>query len=292
MGERVATVDLQRIRENVALRRDDVSWGPNSTFRFPLDGGTGAIWRAVSSLLPASHQRFGCRMTHVDPSTRTIELDGGDRIHYDVLISTVPLDVLLRSINGRQKLATYADRFVYSSSHIVGVGLKGGPPDDLKTKCWIYFPEPGVPFYRATVFSNYSPNNAPSGHWSLMAEVSESPDKPVDQSTIVQDVVEGFVACGFIDANDVVSTWHRRLNHGYPTPWLERDETLETVDSALRAYRVFSRGRFGAWKYEVSNQDHSFMQGVEVVDHILVSTAEHTYYGDMSGEHVRAIAGS
>jgi hypothetical protein len=45
---------------------------------------------------------------------------------------------------------------------------------------------------------------------------------------------------------------------------------------------VFSRGRFGAWKYEVSNQDHSLMQGVEVVNRLITGTAERTYAGDMS----------
>ena len=43
-----------------------------------------------------------------------------------------------------------------------------------------------------------------------------------------------------------------------------------------KARRVFSRGRFGAWKYEVSNQDHSFMQGVEIVNRLVCDTPEVT----------------
>ncbi len=30
-------------------------------------------------------------------------------------------------------------------------------------KCWLYFPEPDCPFYRATVFSHYAPSNVPAG---------------------------------------------------------------------------------------------------------------------------------
>jgi protoporphyrinogen oxidase len=289
MGERVATVDVSRIRENIRLQRDDASWGPNSTFRFPLNGGTGAIWRAVRSLLPAGQMHFNKKVVRVDSSRRQLELQNGDRVDYDALISTLPLDTLLSMLVDGDALAPLASQFVYSSSHIIGVGLRGMPRDDMRTKCWIYFPEPEVPFYRATVFSNYSPNNAPQGHWSLMGEVSESPEQPVDTTTIVGDVVEGFCACGFIDRADVISTWHRRLDHGYPTPWVGRDDVLTRIDPALRAKNIFSRGRFGGWKYEVSNQDHSFMQGVEAVDHILTGVAEHTYYGDMSGHHVGAV---
>ena len=289
MGERVATVDLQRILRNIDLQRDDVSWGPNSTFRFPLHGGTGAIWTAVAALLPQNQMRYGASVRHVNTRAREITLHSGERIKYDRLISTMPLDGLVRATD-RPELAEQSARFVYSSSHIVGVGLEGTPPEDLRTKCWIYFPESSVPFYRGTVFSNYSPNNVPRGnYWSLMGEVSESSDKPVNSDTVVNEVVEGFRSCGFLRASTVVSTWHRRLEHGYPTPWHGRDAVLAPIDAALRAEGIYSRGRFGAWKYEVSNQDHSFMQGAEVVDHILIGAPEHTYHGDMSDGHLGAL---
>lgn len=44
----------------------------------------------------------------------------------------------------------------------------------------------------------------------------------------------------------------------------------------LRERKVWSRGRFGSYKYEVANQDHSTMLGVEAVDNILFGTLETT----------------
>jgi hypothetical protein len=44
----------------------------------------------------------------------------------------------------------------------------------------------------------------------------------------------------------------------------------------LESRHIYSRGRFGAWKYEVSNQDHSFMQGVEVANRLLSGEPEVT----------------
>jgi protoporphyrinogen oxidase len=37
IGERVSVVDLERIEKNIAENRDDVSWGPNNKFLFPLN---------------------------------------------------------------------------------------------------------------------------------------------------------------------------------------------------------------------------------------------------------------
>lgn len=281
VGERVAVVDLERVTRNILEEKDDVSWGPNAMFRFPKHGGTGAVWRSCAAKLPAEKQHYNQKLRHVDTANRRLTFADGSVVEYEHLISTVPLDLLIVNSDLKETHGAAAAKLVHSSTHVIGVGMEGQPPEALRTKCWMYFPEDSSPFYRVTVFSNYSPNNAvrPGETWSLMAEVSESPKKSVNSTTVIEDTLRGLEACHMLPSRDrILSTWHRRLEHGYPTPSLHRDEALKVLLPDLAKRGVHSRGRFGAWKYEVSNQDHSLMMGVEVVDHLLLGTTENTLW--------------
>jgi len=280
IGERVAVTDLVRVLDNVLHDKDDLSWGPNNTFRFPENGGTGMIWEKVADLVGRDSITLEKKVTAVDPGARAVHFDDGSRDTYDVLVSTLPIDRLV-DLAGLDALKPAAANLKYSSSNIVGVGLSGKPPQSLTKKCWMYFPESDCPFYRVTVFSNYSPNNVPdvTRQWSLMAEVSESPRKPVDTARVVESTVEGMRATGLIDdSHEVLSTWSYRAHYGYPTPSLGRDAALNVIHPDLEKLRIYSRGRFGGWKYEVSNQDHSLMQGVELVDRLALGVPEVTYW--------------
>jgi protoporphyrinogen oxidase len=279
VGERVAVVDLERVLKNVLDGRDDVSWGPNNRFRFPRFGGTGAIWQTMAGTLPQDRIRLSTRVASVDSAKHTITLSTGEVVPYEHLISTMPLDTLVSISDVATELMPHTKGLLHSSTHVIGIGLEGLPPEDVRTKCWMYFPEDNCPFYRVTVFSNYSPNNTPrpGETWSLMAEVSESAQKPVDGSRAIEDTIAGMLNTRLIeDPSKIISRWYRRLEYGYPTPGLGRDASLAKLLPALQARNIWSRGRFGAWKYEVSNQDHSLMQGVEVVDHLLMGTPELT----------------
>jgi protoporphyrinogen oxidase len=279
VGQRVAVTDLKRVLDNLAFRKDDLAWGPNNKFRFPVRGGTGAIWRACAERLPRERLQFNSPVTGVDLDRHAVTTAEGETVRYDTLISTIPLSDLIR-LSRQTHLQPLAQRgLLYSASNILGIGLRGAAPDQLRTKCWMYFPEDNCPFYRVTVFSNYSPNNVPDirRHWSLMAEVSESPHKPVDHAQLLEQVIEGLLATRLIERReDIVSTWQYRAGYGYPTPGLERDATLAEVLPCFEVKGVYSRGRFGLWKYEVSNQDHSFMQGVEIVERLLNGRPEVT----------------
>ena len=277
VGERVANVDLARISDNIVFERDDPAWGPNNTFRFPLRGGTGAIWRAVADLIPASHFRYNSSATKICTDTRTVITSSGDEYDYDVLISTLPMDRIAALIGDRE-IISEASQLRYSGTHVVGIGIEGSLPAHLREKNWLYFPEDNCPFYRVTVFSSYSHHNVPGeGYWSLMAEVADSRFRPVNQSTVVQQVLEGMVNTRLLGAKDkIVSTWHYHAAHGYPTPTVDRDTHINSVLAKLKSWGILSRGRFGAWRYEVGNQDHSCMQGVEAADCALYGAPELT----------------
>ncbi|KAG2502052.1 hypothetical protein HYH03_000546 [Edaphochlamys debaryana] len=307
LGERVATVDVDRAISNVINNKEDAGWGPNAVFRFPTSGGTGAIWKGVAKLLPEERQRYNQKVVSIDKDAKVVTLENGHKYQYDALVSTMPLDLTLTWL-GKDE---WAKGLQHSSSHIIGFGIRGECPHG--SKCWLYFPEDNCPFYRCTVFSNYAKLNCPADdaklptlcqgdgsdpasadgkagpYWSLMFEVSESNYKPVDQeqtklggtagtwSHIVKETLQGAINTQLMKADDeVVSIYHRRIEHGYPTPSLGRDEVLEKALPWLQQFGIWSRGRFGSYKYEVANQDHSLMLGVECVDNILHGTKELT----------------
>jgi protoporphyrinogen oxidase len=157
------------------------------------------------------------------------------------------------------------------------VGIEGRCPS---SKCWTYFPEANAPFYRLTYLSNYSPNMAPEGHFLLMTETSYSDHKRVDRGRIVQDVIDGLVATRLIQPEDrerIVATHTTDVEYFYPVPTLSRDGALAVIQPYLAHHGIYSRGRFGAWMYEISNMDHSVMQGVEVVNSLLLGEPEKTW---------------
>jgi protoporphyrinogen oxidase len=277
VGERVSPVNLRQVLKNAVFQQDDISWGPNAMFRFPLHGGTGEIWRKLAEKLPQEKIFLNKSLSSISFYDRKLSFSDGTSEGYDMLLSTIPLTRLIE----KTEFDTRDPGFKHSSVHVVGLGLKGNPQDHLATKCWMYFPEDNCPFYRVTVFSNYSPNNVPDikNQWSLLCEVSESPVKKVDRERVTEDVIDGALNAGLLsNRNQISHTWYRFIERAYPTPTRGRNRLLFPLLTVLEESGVYSRGRFGAWRYEVGNMDHSFMQGVEFVNHMLGAGEELTLW--------------
>lgn len=280
IGERVSVVDLERVLQNLVLRRDDVGWGPNNTFSFPLRGGTGEIFRRLGARL-GDRVRLNSPVAHIDATSKYLRTADGLEVHYDKLLNTGPLDRLVLDLLDvpHEDLRAAANTLEHNGVCVAGVGVQGMREDPT---CWMYFPEDNCPYYRLTNFHNYSPNNAalPGKSRALMAETSYSGHKPEDLDAVMERTVQGLVNTDMLSQGEranVMSRWEMRVDYGYPVPTLERDAALAVLQPWLERRDIYSRGRFGGWKYEVANMDHSVMQGVEWADRMVRGEDETTY---------------
>ena len=280
IGERVAMIDVNRAIRNIVMGADDFAWGPNNQFKFPLSGGTGEFYRRFGPHL-AGHMNLGKTIDFINLKRKQVHFSDGQIVDYDILISTMPLDKLCNdTLNGDvpREIKRATGWLRHSGAYMVGIGIRQSCPS---TKSWMYFPESNCPFYRVTYLSNYSPYMTPDKDrfYSLLCETSYSDFKPVDGRRIVDDVIQGLINAGLItrkDTDDIVDTWLFDAKYAYPTPTVERDRILTLAIPFLEQNGIYSRGRFGMWKYEVSNTDHSLMQGVELVNRLLQSQTEIT----------------
>jgi protoporphyrinogen oxidase len=277
MAERVSVVDLKRVLANVVLERDELSWGPNNTFKYPLYGGTGGLYQRFVPYL-GDHLFLDREVVEIDSAAKRLRFADGGEDEYDALVTAMPLPQLLRRLRPvPEGLLNAARGLHHSHGLVVGVGVA---KPCTTSKCWTYFPEADAPFYRVTFLSNYSPNIAPENHTLLLTETSVSSYKPEDRATIVDRVVQGLLATKLLDPEDVrriVSTHTEEVEYFYPVPTLTRDGALGEIQPYLMERDIYSRGRFGAWRYETSNMDHSVMQGVEVIDRLVLHQAEKTW---------------
>jgi protoporphyrinogen oxidase len=276
IGERVSVVDYTAALRNLILGEDNISWGPNNRFVFPAVGATGEIYRRIALKLD-DHVCFNSEIVKVDAREKKLRFADGHEEDYDILISTMPLDKLVHRIDhAPEKLWEAAGYLEHNSVYMVGIGYEAPLKDD---KSWMYFPQDYAPFYRATNFAKYSPANVPDAdtarYCSYMTEVSYSKHKHEDRDGLEDRVEAGLRAAGVIEGRPrVVSAHVENIDYAYPVPTVSRDEALRTIQPWLMSNSIYSRGRFGAWRYEAGNMDHAVKMGIDVARFVLADAPE------------------
>ncbi len=276
IGERVAVIDHARAARSVASGADDVGWGPNSRFQFPEHGGTGEIYRRMAQPL-ADRIHLNASVSRLDASARELRTSDGGVEGYDVLVSTMPLDRLVRSLDSApEAVAAAAADLVHNSVSMVGVGLEQ-PLADVRS--WMYFPDANVPFYRATNFAKYADANVPGAdinrYSAYMTETAFSDAVPLSRADLEDRVVAGLRRVGLAAPDAAVASVHtEEIPYAYPVPTLERDGALAVIQPWLEDHDILSRGRFGTWRYELGNMDHAVKMGIDAARRLVRDTPE------------------
>lgn len=281
IAERVSTVDWRTALHNVVHRNDDLGWGPNNQFSFPVSGGTGEIYRRAAEAI-ADRISYDSAVSAVDPHRKLVVTDDGIEHPFDHLVWTGALDVLVEALTtAPEPVRTAARDLTYNSVTVVGIGYSAPLTDD---RSWLYFPGDETPFYRATNFAKYAAANVPDGridkYSSWMTEIASSPHRPLDAEQLGERVDRALRSCRLVDDTaDTISVHIDHIERAYPVPTLGRDSALAIVQPWLMEHDVFARGRFGAWRYELGNMDHAVKMGTDIARLLVEGTDEQAWAG-------------
>jgi protoporphyrinogen oxidase len=276
IGERVSVIDHRRALRSLIFEEDDAAWGPNNLFMFPAEGGTGEIYRRLATRL-RRRVVYGRDLVEVDAETKRLRFSDGAEEPYDHLVSTMPIDRLVRAlVHCPDGVRAAADELEHNGVYIVGIGYESPLKDD---KSWMYFPQDHAPFYRATNFAKYSPANVPNGdsarYCAYMTEVSYSRYKAESRAGLDDRVERGLRAAGVVEGSPRVASQHViDVDYAYPVPTLKRDAALNVIQPWLMRHDILSRGRFGSWKYEIGNMDHAVKMGIDAARRVVLGRAE------------------
>ena len=128
-GDRVPTVDVRAILENLLDDRDDVGWGPNNKFKFPLLG-TGMLYDRIAEALPKPvNLEQGGRRDRPSPARRHVR-----RRHARPVRPARHHDAVERAREVHRRLPDRGRRGRPATSHhtaglFVGIGVADAVPE-------------------------------------------------------------------------------------------------------------------------------------------------------------------
>jgi protoporphyrinogen oxidase len=238
--------DLSQIAAGALGIVDDQA-GYNASFVYPRTGGIETFARAIAKPLSQQQIRLNTRPESIDLAARTCKLTDGTTVHWQRIVSSLPLPEFLDLVGDLPDTVTQAaGKLRCTSLRYMNLGI--ARPDVLGDVQWLYVPEPKYPFYRIGSFSNAVPSLAPANSSSLYVEVAANATESDDE---VKASVRTFLReRGWLGADSEIEVEEiRHLKYGYVVFDEAYFGAKEAILPFLQQAGVASLGRYGAWVY-------------------------------------------
>lgn len=266
----IRTISCEWVSERVAAPKGenekfDTTGGQRTPLQadtcvgYPPQGGFEELYRSFVPHIP--QLKLNTDVVHIDPQAHITTTADGNQYQWDFLISTMPLPILMRMVEGTpSNIIAQADQLEYMSLR-VELLLTARPVVSPIQR--IYVASPDIPPHKIALNHNSSDYLRQQPRHAIMAEVSLSEQKPVNVNEITPKTIDFLVDCGVLaSANDITWQGHIDVKYAYPVYTHARPMLLETIKAWLEQHDIYTLGRFGDWEY--INSDKCVMKALKL----------------------------
>jgi protoporphyrinogen oxidase len=263
MGRFIPQPSLEDVLDG-ALTGKRKKMGYNAVLWYPLKGGIESL---PAAFLPhVSKPKLNSEAIKIDLKRKAIILKDDRRVHYEWLVSTMPLNQLMKIASPIPREVREATRRLRHNSVLnINFGIQGR---NVSERHWIYFPERKFSFYRVGFPHNFSPHQAPRGSSSVNVEISYTRENPVSVKEAVRQSREDLIKSKILHkADKIVVEKCLQIPCAYVIYDHDRAGGLQVIQKFLDENAIFSVGRYGAWEY--SSMEDAILHGKRTADALL-----------------------
>lgn len=208
----------------------------NNNFTYPSKGSIQYI-NALLRDLDSKKIRFNSKVEVININEKYVIVNG-NRIYFDVLISSMPFNHILKITNKEQKVNLSSNKVL-----VFNLGFNKKGKENIH---WCYYPEKQYSFYRIGYYDNISNTN----RMSLYVEIGlDSNIKDIDVNNFKKRVLKDLKKANVIDDHDLVSSHSVIMNPAYVHITKQSNLFYKEMSEEWAKASVYSIGRYGAWKY-------------------------------------------
>jgi len=233
-----------------ALGIETEGYTHQSKFYYPRTGGFETLVQRLADPV-RERVRLETLVTEVVADHGRFEVNGEP---FDAVVNSIPIQELYRALRPAppDDVQSAVDGLKFLS---IATVLLGVDQEKLSPYSWVYLPHAEAgPVNRLTFLSNYSPDNAPPGKSSILAEVTFPGGREQAGESIEKEVADSLARCGFYDPAKLELVRSHALRYAYPYYDVDFEPRMATIRHHLSERGLESLGRFGDYRYVNTDQ--------------------------------------
>jgi protoporphyrinogen oxidase len=266
-GRFVPQTNLKTILNATLCNNPIEQVGYNTQFYYPKIGGIEfLINEIIKNLRNNIYTNHSASV--IDTKNKIITFENGTQEKYNLLINTIPLDMLLKSLQERSDSTLKRASSKLLCNSVINFNL-GFNVEELINKSWIYFPEKKYNFYRIGFWHNISKTSVKKNCTAIYGELSYMPNtktqKQIQNNT--QKSIQQTIALLKLKKSNIITEKILHIPHAYVIYDFWREKNLKKILEQLKQNYIYSIGRYGEWKY--ASMQEAFLDGKKAAEEIL-----------------------
>jgi protoporphyrinogen oxidase len=243
-------------------------------FAYPI-GGTGMVYERMKTLIEKNGGKVWCntpvkKVLAENGNTPKIELNSGEIVEFDHIISSMPITHLVRNLpNVPAEILEATNQLKFRNTLLVYLKVEG---QDVFPDNWLYVHANDLLMGRITNFCNWVPeiNNGQKSTIVVLEYWAYDSDEIWNDSNenLIELAKKELRATGLIKDLPISEGHIVKIPKCYPVYGKGYQGPLKKVEAYLTGIENLSViGRYGAFKY--NNQDHSILMGLLSADNLI-----------------------